>query len=150
MLSFSLPFACNLKIPLTFSKSYGKMKYILKAIAEWFATWNNNTVNFLPESIFQMLKWSKQAKYKKKSQEENAGTEVVLQVRGFCAVGGRTMLGKQVCSKYHSVHCKGSAENQLIYKDTGKHACPSVEGTERMKRTEQQEERNWNSTMKKN
>lgn len=72
----------------------------------------------------------------KKSQEENAGTEVALQVRGFCAVRGRMTLGKQVCSKFHSVHCKGSSENQLIYKDTGKRPCPLVEGTEHMESTE--------------
>lgn len=47
----SLSSASNLNLPLTFSKSYGRMKSIFKATAEWFATWNNNVVNFSPVCI---------------------------------------------------------------------------------------------------
>lgn len=124
MLSFSLSFASNLNFSLTFSKSYGKMKNILKAIAGRFATWNHNVVNFSPESYFKGWNISKQAKCNK-SQEENGGTEKVLQVRGLWTARGRTAPMKQIFSKFHSVHCKGSSEIQLFIR-TVENQCPVV------------------------
>lgn len=125
MLSFSLSFASNLNFSLTFSKSYGKMKNILKAIVGWFATWNHNVANFSPESYFKGWNISKQAKCNK-SQEESAGTEKVLQVRGFWTARGRTApMEKQICIKFHSVHCKGSSEIQLFI-STVENQCPVV------------------------
>lgn len=73
---FHYLFASNLNFSLTFSKSYGKMKNILKAIVGWFAAWDHNVLNFSPESYFKSWNISKQAKCNK-SQEENAGTEKV-------------------------------------------------------------------------
>lgn len=71
-----------------------------------------------------MLKLSKEANYKK-SQEEKAGTEQ-LQERGFWSVRGRTTLRKEIFSKFPSVGCKGSSENQVIYKGSEKPVCPLV------------------------
>lgn len=120
MLSFSLSFASNLHFSLTFSKSYGKRKNILKAIAGWFATWDHNVVNFSPESYFKGWNISKQAKCNK-SQEENAGKEKVkvLQVRGFWTARGRTAPMKQfqqnsLCALQELIR------NSTVYKDSGK------------------------------
>jgi len=56
-------------------------------------------------------------------------------VSGFSAVRGRTTLTKQGFSKFQSVHCKGSPENQLVQKDTGKHVCPVSFGENKERNT---------------